>query len=286
MLQNPAQMRKRVTSVTRADGPCVHVAQRGEGGSDLLREALAIITTEAEATGGDATVLLLGRYSHTKPRNFSELVRQHAKLQIDFKTVHRSKGLEADYVIVSGMCSGKYGFPTEITDDPILDIVLAAPEAHPNAEERRLLYVALTRARRRVFVLAEGGEPSSFVQELLGMANDVTVFGKPAEREKPCPVCVTGRLEPQVGRWGIFYRCSHWPYCEHKQAACPLCGIGTPSKIDGAYVCTSCDQTVEGCPRCDGWLQSKNGKNGRFLGCTNWPECSYTRNFNAIAGSQ
>ena len=47
---------------------------------------------------------------------------------IDFKTVHRSKGLEADYVIVADMCSGKHGFPSETTDDPILDIVLATPE--------------------------------------------------------------------------------------------------------------------------------------------------------------
>jgi superfamily I DNA/RNA helicase len=85
------------------------------------------------------------------------LPRQHQSLQIEFKTVHRSKGLEADYVIVAGMCSGKYGFPTEIADDPILDIVLAAPEGHPNAEERRLFYVALTRARRRAFLLADGG---------------------------------------------------------------------------------------------------------------------------------
>ena len=66
---------------------------------------------------------------------------------IDFKTVHRSKGLEADYVIVADMCSGKHGFPSETTDDPILDIVLATPEGHPNAKERRLFYVALIRAR-------------------------------------------------------------------------------------------------------------------------------------------
>jgi ssDNA-binding Zn-finger/Zn-ribbon topoisomerase 1 len=213
-------------------------------------------------------------------------VRQHANLQIDFKTVHRSKGLEADYVIVAGMCSGKYGFPTEIGDDPILDIVLAAPEGHPNAEERRLFYVALTRARRKVFLLAEGGEVSPFVRELLGMTNDVTVFGRPSERDIPCPICVTGRLERRIGRRGTFYGCSNGPYCDYKQSACPLCGIGTPSKTDGAYECSSCDQPIEGCPRCNGWLQPKDGKNGRFLGCTNWPGCGYTRHFNVTTGTQ
>jgi DNA helicase-4 len=286
VVQNPTQMRKKVTSITRSDGPCVHVGLPGEQGSDLLREALAMITTEAEATGDGATVLLLGRYRHTKPKNFAELARQHANLQIDFKTVHRSKGLEADYVIVAGMCSGKYGFPTEIGDDPILDIVLAAPEGHPNAEERRLFYVALTRARRKVFLLAEGGEVSPFVRELLGMTNDVTVFGRPSERDIPCPICVTGRLERRIGRRGTFYGCSNGPHCDYKQSACPLCGIGTPSKTDGAYECSSCDQPIEGCPRCNGWLQPKDGKNGRFLGCTNWPGCGYTRHFNVTTGTQ
>ena len=93
-------------------------------------------------------------------------------------TVHRAKGLEADYAVVLGLCAGKHGFPVEIADDPLLDLVLAAPEALPNAEERRLLYVALTRARRKVFLLAEGGPPYAFVTELIDGKYDVTVFGR------------------------------------------------------------------------------------------------------------
>ena len=71
--------------------------------------------------------------------------------------MHRSKGLEADYAVALGLCSGKYGFPSEIADDPLLDLALAAPEAHPNAEETRLLYVAIVRARRQDYLLTEAG---------------------------------------------------------------------------------------------------------------------------------
>ena len=110
-----------------------------------------------------------------------------------------------------GLCSGKHGFPSEITDDPLLDLVLAAPEAHPNAEERRLLYVAITRARRQVYLLAEGGPPSSFARELMHGRYDVNVFGRLPQADVPCPHCKEGRLErrenPRSG--GTFYGCSN-----------------------------------------------------------------------------
>ena len=40
-------------------------------------------------------------------------------------TVHAAKGLEADYAVVLGLVSGRLGFPTEITDDPLLEPIAA-----------------------------------------------------------------------------------------------------------------------------------------------------------------
>ena len=138
-------------------------------------------------------------------------------------TVHGSKGLEADYVVVLGLCSGSYGFPTEITDDPLLDLVLSAPEGHPNAEERRLFYVALTRARRRVFLVADGGPPSPFVKELIDNGYDATVFGQPPESDVPCPKCRNGHLKRREStrNESTFYGCSNYPYCDYLQPSCP-----------------------------------------------------------------
>ncbi len=36
----------------------------------------------------------------------------------------------------------------------------------------------------------------------------------------------------------------------------------------------------EKCPTCGGQLAIRLGRNGRFIGCTNYPECDYTRNLN------
>ena len=179
-----------------------------------------------------------------------------------------------------GLCSGKHGFPSEITDDPLLDLVLAAPEAHPNAEERRLLYVAISRARRQVYLLAEGGPPSSFARELMHGRYDVNVFGRLPQADVPCPQCKEGRLErrenPRSG--STFYGCSNWPYCRLTRPPCPSCGIGLAVKAGSAHRCRDCGELLEGCPDCDGWLETKMGRYGRFLGCSNWPGCGYTRN--------
>ncbi len=281
VLRNPAQIRKTVKTTRKADRPSVFVGLPGEREHSLLKEALDRIEADARQYDGTSEVLLLSRYRHLRPRNLDALPRQYPGLRFTWMTVHRSKGLEADYAVVLGLCSGKHGFPAEIADDPLLDLVLAAPEAHPNAEERRLLYVAVTRARRQVFLLADGGQPSEFVMELIDGGYDVEIFGRLPENDVPCPRCVDGgRLERRENsrNGAVFYGCSNFPLCEHTARACPRCGNGLPVKSGEAYVCRDCGGSVEACPVCDGWLNARMGRYGRFLGCSNFPVCDYTRN--------
>ncbi len=280
VLRNPAQIRKTVNATYKADGPAVHVGLPGKDGLSLLKEALDRIDEDAKGHEGTSEVLLLGRYRHLKPRNLASLGRQYPRLRFTYMTVHRAKGLEADYAVVLGLCAGKFGFPVEIADDPLLDLVMAAPEAHPNAEERRLLYVALTRARRHVFLLTEGGPPSAFATELIAIKRDVTVFGRLPEREVPCPHCKEGRLERRESARGdsVFYGCSNWPRCEHIGRPCPMCGTGLPVRTGSAFRCRDCGASIKRCPKCDGWLETRMGRFGRFLGCSNYPVCDYTRN--------
>jgi DNA helicase-4 len=67
-------------------------------------------------------------------------------------------------VILIGLQSG--GFPSEQTDDPLLSLVMPQAETLRHAEERRLFYVALTRARHRVYLLGPARSPSCFLTEL------------------------------------------------------------------------------------------------------------------------
>ncbi len=280
VLRNPAQLKKEIHPLHKAGGPAVHIGLAGMEDVSLLGEALDRIAEHAASRAGTSTVLLLGRYRHKKPRNLGHLARHYPGLRFTYMTVHRSKGLEADYAVILGLCAGKHGFPTEITDDPLLDLVLAASEGHPNAEERRLLYVAMTRARRQVYLLADGGPPSAFVRELMQGDYDIALFGRLPESDVPCPQCKTGRLERRENRRraGTFYGCSNWPYCPFTSRPCPHCGVGLPIRTENTHCCRDCRATLEPCPNCTGWLETRMGRYGRFQGCSNWPDCEFTRN--------
>ena len=193
--------------------------------------------------------------------------------------MHRSKGLEADYVIMNGLTANRYGFPSEIEDDPLLGLVLARSDSYPNSEERRLFYVALTRARHQVHLLVDRTRPSSFALELLNGNFDVEHIDRSRDDKNTCPECCSGLVgEKQPG----FAACSNFPYCEFIAPKCGDCKTGFMLPIRTAshdrYQCTNdqCqgDRTV--CPKCHvGALIQKKGRHGDILACHTWPRCNY-----------
>lgn len=120
---------------------------------------------------------MLARYHHLKPAVLEKAATRWPKLQLDFMTIHASKGQQADYVIVVGLKEGSDGFPAPARESVMEEALLPVPEDFPDAEERRLLYVAITRARHRVWLLFNKEEPSVFVDILKSI--DVPVARKP-----------------------------------------------------------------------------------------------------------
>ena len=176
--RNPAQIEKNVRPTNALAGPGVLVHPGSRKRDQALREALESIAADADASEGRSSLLLLGRYRHLEPQQLARLRCEYVGLNITYHTVHSAKGLEADYVVVIGIQAGRYGFPSEVTDDPLLNLVLGTPEEYPNAEERRLLYVALTRARRRAYLIEGGGPRSTFIGELLRTRKRIDTFGR------------------------------------------------------------------------------------------------------------
>ncbi len=124
----------------------------------------------------DKSIFLLGRYSfddyylsfmYQSIKEGNRFFYMIGKRKIEFLTVHKSKGLEADYVILLQCNKDTYGFPSLVSDDPVLNYVLTKSDQFPYGEERRLFYVAITRAKKKTLVLYDKRFPSVFVDEFL-----------------------------------------------------------------------------------------------------------------------
>jgi len=168
------------------------------------------------------------------------------------------------------------GFPSEIADDPILSLVSPEQEAFQNAEERRVMYVAMTRARLTVTILASSARPSSFVTEL---RTDPAYGIVPAPCAEPdvhvCGACGGRVLGVKGNDSRIWYRCEHVRHCGNLLPACPSCGTAMPRRADAATEAQcGCGARYPICPECtDGWLVERTGLYGRFLGCVRYPSC-------------
>lgn len=86
---------------------------------------------------------------------------------IEFLTAHKSKGKERDIVYIIISTQWLYGFPSKINEDPVLDMFLAHKDSIDYAEERRLFYVAITRAKERVCIITSRKNMSPFVSEII-----------------------------------------------------------------------------------------------------------------------
>lgn len=218
--KNPSQIRKEIRTDDTLHEGVVHVVYYyGRHVEPTVETKLREIVTSGGP--GKKSVYILARYSHLCPAQLQEWkwAKIYRKLNIEFMTIHKSKGLEADYVIVLGMNSGWYSFPCEIEDDPILRLVMPKIDPFEFAEERRLFYVALTRAKRKVYLLTQQDSPSRFIKEIIDNQDGSVVLEKTqADGETApvqiCPKCKTGFLIERSRPFGLFMGCSTYPLCQ------------------------------------------------------------------------
>ena len=177
-------------------------------------DELAAIATAKEISH----CLHSGPLQPPKPGNLKLLqARYQGRLSIEFKSAHRSKGLEADYVVVLGMNSGSFSFSSQIEDDPLLDMVMPVRETFLHAEERRLFYVALTRARHKVVLITRTSRISRFIPELLVGEFRERATGWPTMRWRSLAGVWRRGAAGRDGKFGWFLGCSAFPECRHTE---------------------------------------------------------------------
>ncbi|WP_226669720.1 UvrD-helicase domain-containing protein [Metabacillus litoralis] len=270
VMKNPIQFKKNLTSNKLKEQP-IRVLGYKRDLLDSLKQALEEVV---KAFGENSSVMLLGRNNFDIQRliggssfhikdNRSEGTKQivyqkYPKLKITFLTAHRSKGLEAENVIIINGQNSSVGFPNKISDDPILSWVLNEQESYWFAEERRLFYVALTRTQNTTYVLAPEQKQSSFVKELRSNynityeTNEKSILDNP-----PCPKCKSGQLtiRENAGNRNHFLGCTNFPGCDYTIKNVELL-----------------NQPIT-CPLCDGYMVRRKGRYGEFYGCNHYPRC-------------
>lgn len=276
IMRNSAQIRKELVSSKSTPDP----VRKAEYAKDEKQACLEQILDDIFDKYGESTVFLLGRNNYdidfidkSEKSNLKVLrsstgvklrYNKHPELKISFLTVHKSKGLEADNVVIINCANDYFGFPNKIEDDPILQLLLSDAEPYRYAEERRLMYVALTRTKNMTYLLVPKKDPSEFVTELNGMGV-VDIEGKEADtwgdiwgdknaETISCPRCKTGKLVKRSVNGSDFYGCSNYPKC--------------------TYACKNPSKHI--CPKCGGIMVLRESKFGKFYGCSNYPLCKYT----------
>lgn len=175
-MRNPNQIIKYIHGLPSDEFPLSVVNIKNENKVDEIIEKF-ILNIE-----NGSSVLLLGRYKHDinylkNSKRFTTnydnstgniIVKSNIRkdIKIEFMTIHRSKGLQSDYVIILNNKSSGLGFPSKIEDSAVVKLLLEKSDNYPYSEERRLFYVAITRAKKKVILITITNKQSEFIDEL------------------------------------------------------------------------------------------------------------------------
>ena len=217
VMKNPAQKEKTIKTPEGDQKKTFLNFVKCESENDgVLKKVKEIVTS----LPNDESILLMGRYNYDAMSvgfkgkidyNDNRIKVTIAGRDIFFLSIHSAKGLEADHVILINCNRGAYGFPSLIEDDPILDFVLSRSEQYPFAEERRLFYVAMTRAKKRMYILYDQQRPSPFIGEFLLKLEIGSYL---------CPKCLEGKIvsvKDGTSSNGVPYRSFT---CTNNEAGC------------------------------------------------------------------
>ncbi len=263
-------IKKHLHSNKHLDKPICVLKYEDGIGKVTEKKALAIVKAIGDILNikMDAKIMLLGRYNNDmkelcKTDHFYEykgdiICNDYKNADIVFYTVHRSKGMEADYVIIINAINSTFGFPSKIKDDELFKFFKYTKENFEYAEERRLFYVALTRTKNKVYIITSDKRPSQFLSEL--KENHNVEFCNDIEFDDSdnyvCPKCGGYLKYVYYNDMGQYvYRC-----CTDKE----ICGFMTMELL---Y-----KYPISKCPNCDGYLLLKQvyDDDKKFIGCTNY----------------
>ena len=170
---NPSQIPKQVAVSNRERGEA-YIHEVPDNDQAIIDKAIGLIQQERKLTSPD-DILVLSRTNHLLKEVRKNFVPNRIPLAdpdrnitgVRVMSAHKAKGLEADVVVVVNASDDLLGFPSKIENPDVLEPVRMHP-GNDRAEERRVFYVAVTRAKKRLHLIIRQGLPSPYIAEIEG----------------------------------------------------------------------------------------------------------------------
>ncbi|WP_113626223.1 UvrD-helicase domain-containing protein [Pectobacterium peruviense] len=286
IMENPEQYRKDIDTYHKVTESQVYLLDNKVGIQTGIHERTREIVNKIRQHEPSSSISIIARYNYLLEESKQVLWKAEFKKNINFWSFHKSKGLESDYCILIGFFQGKSGFPNENRDDAIIEALLPSLDSYPHSEERRLLYVGITRAKKKCYIIADPTAPSDFITELLTPKYNLNIasetFKERYRRIFKCPNCQSGYLRLIKGQFGNFYSCSSELGCRVGKArvcekcAAPSIDMRSHSQCNNP----SCGSQIKICEICGRPMKKRQGKYGEFWGCSGYglkeDKCKHT----------
>lgn len=168
VMQNNKQIKKNLKSIKNLNKPIkIYYYKKEEELVKLLELIYEKNKTNILVLSRNKTDIDYYLNSNLIKKGDNLIIKNKEHILIKLLTVHKSKGLEEDNVVLINLNSGKLGFPSKITNEDILKYILKEDDSYPYAEERRLFYVALTRTKNNVYLFLNKKNESIFAREII-----------------------------------------------------------------------------------------------------------------------
>ncbi len=180
---NPKQIPKRIVVSSASPGEA-YVHEVPDDDSELVAATIRLIQEERRGRKPEE-ILVLSRTNHLLAPIIEACRRNRIPIADPERNVvgvrvlsgHKAKGLEAPVVIVVNASDHLLGFPSKVENPDVLEPVRMST-GNDAAEERRLFYVAITRAMERLHLVAREGLPSPYLAEIEDGVTDGNVGSK------------------------------------------------------------------------------------------------------------
>ena len=182
IMKNDSQFKKSLKSDTSIENPVKIVY---DDDPDSIYNLINNLSKDSERVfilgrhNGDIDDFIFGTDLVKKSKKeYKQITNDYGTIDnVEYRTVHKAKGLEADYVVLINVFNQQVGFPNKLYPPYFMNLMHDWDYDKKLDEERRLFYVAITRAKKGVYIFTKDYKQSEYLDELIDENDLELIYG-------------------------------------------------------------------------------------------------------------